>query len=133
MRAGRRDRVAEGAEHGSGKRSPARGQPDRGYDGIADPHGAVQAVCPAGDAGDTRGIAIELARGDLPELQLDSGVPVFAVQPGSMHQVQQIRAEGDGCRHRRRGQRQAEQGAPDRDGGAPLARIQGEPYARHSG
>ena len=50
-----------------------------------------------------------------------------------MHEVEQVRAEGDGRCHRRHGHDQAEQGTAHRDSGAPLARVEGEPHARHGG
>ncbi len=70
-------------------------------------------------------------RPDGRELQVHGDIPVLAVKPGSVDQVQQVRAERDGGRHRRHGEHQAGRGAAHRHRAAPVARIEGQPHSGH--
>jgi len=76
-------------------------------DQTADPDRPVITEGPAGDARGHGQHVLRLPRREAAELPVDGRIPGLAVQAGGVHQVEQVRAEGESGGHREYGQRRA--------------------------
>jgi hypothetical protein len=102
-------------EQGRGEqRAPAGGQADGGHDHAIDSDDTVVPERPAGNPGRPAEPGLGLPGRHELELQVDSGIPGPAVQPGSGHEHQQAGAERNGRGDRQDRQHGAGQRGPDR-------------------